>query len=358
MENAADACQNPPVNPDSGFQFKPRERRNDYDVSNTVRVSSVDEVREACQALFASAWPGSNFDVLWLAFHDFRRLFRGQTAGYIGCDTLYHDQQHSLDVTLAMARLMAGHEQTAPEADRLGHERAVIGLVCALFHDSGYIRRVGERHLNGAEFTSWHIARSADFLTTYLPVVGLGSWVPIARKLVHFTGYEISLDDLELDDPLDSMVGHLLGTADLLAQMADRCYLEKCRDRLFGEFVLAGIAVEQQDARQPLVRYASGVDLLRQTPGFWEMAARKRLEVSFNRAYRNVEVLFGGQNPYLLAIEQNLAYLARVLEAGTLADLRRKPPVFTVLANPTQSVGALVSRQLANLNTPAAALGL
>lgn len=358
MAVAAVACQNPPVSPSPAFQFKPAERRNDYDVTNTVCVSSVDEVREACQALFATTWPGSNFDPLWLAFHDFRRLFRGQAEGYIGCDTLYHDQQHSLDVTLAMARLMAGYEQTVPETDRLGHERAVVGLVCALFHDSGYIRRVGERHLNGAEFTSYHITRSANFLATYLPTIGLGHWVPVARKLVHFTGYEMSLDDIELDDPLDSMVGHLLGTADLLAQMADRCYLEKCRDRLFGEFVLAGIAVEQQAARQPIVRYASGVDLLRQTPGFWESAARKRLDLNFNRAYRHVEVLFGGQNPYLLAIEQNLSYLARVLEKGTLADLRRKPPVFTVLPNPVQSVGALVSRQLANLNAPATALGL
>ena len=36
------------------------------------------------------------------------------------------------------------------------------------------------------------------------------------------------------------MVGHLLGTADMIAQIADRCYLEKCRDRLYAEFVLGG----------------------------------------------------------------------------------------------------------------------
>ena len=264
------ACKNSCVNAPAGFQFNPRERRNDYDVTNTVRVSSVDEVRNACQDLFLAAWPGASFDQLWLAFHDFRRLFRGQAEGYIGCDTLYHDQQHSLDVTLAMARLLAGYEQTTPEADKLGHERAVVGLICALFHDSGYIRRVGERHRNGAEFTPYHISRSAEFLSGHLPRIGLGHWVPVVRQLVHFTGYEISLDDIELDDPKDSTVGHLLGTADLLAQMADRCYLEKCRDRLYGEFVLAGIAVEQKSPRERIVRYASGTDLLRQTPGFWQ----------------------------------------------------------------------------------------
>lgn len=352
------ACKNPRVNAPAGFQFNPRERRNDYDVTNTVRVSSVDEVRNACQDLFMAAWPAAGFDQLWLAFHDFRRVFRGQAEGYIGCDTLYHDQQHSLDVTLAMARLLAGYEQTATEADKLGHERAVVGLICALFHDSGYIRRVGERHRNGAEFTPCHISRSADFLSGYLPRIGLGHWVPVVRQLVHFTGYEISLDDIELDDPKDSTVGHLLGTADLLAQMADRCYLEKCRDRLYGEFVLAGIAVEQKSPRERIVRYASGTDLLRQTPGFWAASARSRLDKSFNRAYRNVEPLFDGQNPYLLAIEHNLRHLERLLEADNLASLRRKPPVFTVLPNPAESVGALVSRHLANLNAPASSLGL
>ena len=32
-----------------------------------------------------------------------------------------------------------------------------------------------------------------------------------------------------------------MATADLLAQMADRCYLEKCRDLLYPEFELAGL---------------------------------------------------------------------------------------------------------------------
>ena len=144
----------------------------------------------------------------------------------------------------------------------------------------------------------------------------------------------------------------------MLAQMADRCYLEKCRDRLYGEFVLAGIAVEQKTPRERIVRYASGADLLRQTPGFWQLSASSRLEKSFNRAYRNVEPLFGGQNPYLLAIDHNLRYLGQLLETGDTSSLRRKPPVFTVLPNPAESVGALVSRHLAGLNAPAGSLSL
>jgi hypothetical protein len=334
-------------------------RRSDYDVTNTVKVSSVDAVRHATGELFAIACPGAAFDPLWMAFHDFRRMYSGQMEGYVGCDTLYHDAQHSLDVTLAMARLLAGHERASGASDRLGRRRVQLGIICALFHDSGYVRRTGERALNGAEFTGVHIGRGAEFLGAYLPQVGLGDMAPVARQVVHFTGYEVNLDALELDDPRDSLVGHLLGTADMLAQVADRCYLEKCRDRLYAEFVLAGVAVTAGSAGgEQSVKYASGQDLLRQTTDFWENSARARLDQDFGRAYRYLEPLFDGDNPYLRAIEANLAYLRGIIAGDGWSALRRHPPCYTVLPDPLASVGALVSRKLAGLNAPARSLAL
>ena len=41
------------------------------------------------------------------------------------------------------------------------------------------------------------------------------------------------------------LLGNMLGSADIIAQMSDRCYLEKCRDRLFPEFVWGGLASAQ-----------------------------------------------------------------------------------------------------------------
>ncbi len=92
-------------------------------------------------------------------------------------------------------------------------------------------------------------------------------------------------------------LGHLLGTADMITQMADRCYLEKCRDRLYPEFVLAGMALPYSNASAEKVRYASGVDLLRHTPGFVAETRSKRLDGEFNRAYRYLEILFDGSQP-------------------------------------------------------------
>lgn len=331
-----------------------QDRRSDYDVTNRVCVTSSDAVRDEVCRLFRDCFPAADADAIWLAFHDFDRLFRGRLPGYLGCDTVYHDRQHSLDMTLAMARLLAGYERSCEPADCLGPERATLGLLAALFHDAGYIRRSGEEHRrNGAEMTGWHVSRSAAFLRDWLPRIGLGELAPLAAQIVHYTGYELNLDEIELDDPRDAIIGHLLGSADLLAQMADRCYLEKCRDRLYAEFVLGGVAFRRLPGGGREIRYASGIDLLRQTPDFWRQAARQRLEKHFNRAYRYLELLFDGGNPYMDWIEKNLAYLDGLIARDDWQGLRRHPPCLTARPDTLAEVTALVSRRVTEFVAPA-----
>ena len=310
-----------------------QERRNTYDVTNTVNVASVVEVRNAVADIFHGQYPNTAFDPVWLAFHDFERLFNGEHPEYHAVETTYHDIQHTMDMCLALARLMAGYEQTVEAGDRLGPERAMMGLVTALFHDAGYLRH-RERdilYLNGAELTQRHVTRSSEFLAYYLPQIGFAEDATTASQVVHFTGYEVNLDSIELDDPRDSIVGHLLGTADLMAQMADRCYLEKCRDRLFPEFVLGGIAIEDRP-EGALVRYRSGRDLLVKTLDFYQGSARHRLEHTFNRAYRYIEAVMAGSNLYIAFIRKNLSYLESVIRQDAWDKLRRKPPV--IVPNP------------------------
>ena len=159
--------------------------------------------------------------------------------GYASVDTVYHDRQHTLDVTLTMARLCAGYERQVDPLWKLGAQRAIAGVVLALFHDVGYLRRSTDTsQRNGAEFTRTHVSRGIEFLRGYLPQIGLGDWVEPAGQVLHFTGYEVPFSELVLQDARDVRLGHLLGTADMITQMADRCYLEKCRDRLYPEFCL------------------------------------------------------------------------------------------------------------------------
>jgi len=327
-----------------------QDRRNDYDVSNTVQVSDPVAVRNAVYELFSSTFPGASYDKIWLAFYDFERLFAGRFPGYKGCDTTYHDVQHTLDMTLALARLVAGYERSVEAKDRLGAQRAQMAIITSLFHDSGYIRH-NERDSefsNGAEFTLYHVSRSADFLRRYLPEHGMARDVAVSSMIVHFTGYELDLDKIELDDPRDIICGHLIGTADLIAQMADRCYLEKCRDRLYREFVVGGVAVESARPGEYVVRYKSGLDLLSKTPAFYQQVTRDRLHRKFNRAYRYIEVLYDGQNPYIDAIASNISHLVRVIESGDWSLLRRDPPYFLGIVSAVNDLELLVRRQLAS----------
>jgi hypothetical protein len=320
-------------------------RRSDFDVTNTVQVSSPTAVLDAVEALYRLIWPELKFHSLARAFEHFERLFAGEVPGYFGVDTVYHDRQHTLDITLALARLIVGHERMQPEAQRLGSERAIVGLIIGLFHDVGYLRRTEERDSrNGAEFTRTHVSRGAKFLEDYLPELGFSAWVPVATEIIHFTGYEVSFAQIEaqVTNPLDLMLGHLLGTADMVAQIADRCYLEKCRDRLYAEFVLGGVAlpVAANGGRQ--VKYASGLDLLRQTPEFVAEVRAKRLDGEFNRAYRFLEALYGGRNPYLEAIDRNMEYLRQILRSENWRLLRRSPPIFAATADPMSTMRGLM----------------
>jgi hypothetical protein len=208
-------------------------RRSDYDITNTVRVSSPAAVLQAIEQLYGPIWPAASSEPLRRAFVQFDNMFSGRTPGYAGVDTVYHDRQHTLDVTLTMARLCAGYERQAEDLWKLGAERALAGVVFALFHDVGYLRRTSDvTQRNGAEFTSTHVSRGIEFLRGYLPEIGLADWVEPAAQVLHYTGYEVPFSELVLKDARDVRLGHLLGTADMITQMADRCYLEKCRDRL------------------------------------------------------------------------------------------------------------------------------
>ncbi len=326
-----------------------QDRRNDYDVTNTVQVSNPAAVRDAVHDLLAQTFPRMSFDKVWLAFYDFERLFTGRYPGYKGCDTTYHDMQHTLDMTLALARLVAGYETSVDPAERLGQARAQMAVITSLFHDAGYIRheKRDSDFKNGAEFTLYHVSRSADFLRRYLPEIGLSADVGVSSMIVHFTGYELDLDHIELDDPRDVICGHLIGTADLIAQMADRCYLEKCRDRLYYEFVVGGVAVENASPGEYKVRYRSGRDLLKKTPAFYQQVMRDRLNAKFNRVYRYMEVLYDGSNPYTEAIRSNMMHLVRILETEDWSLLRRKPESFLGIASAARDIERLVARQLA-----------
>lgn len=297
------------------------------DVTHSVNLSNPHVVCATVCNLLEDADAAVDRELIEHGFDVFARLYAGTVSAYHGCETRYHDMQHALDVTLACARLLAGHERTQPQSERFGVARLTLGVIVALFHDAGYLRR-REDHVcwHGAQYTMQHVSRGGGMLADFLTRHGHAGWAERAEKLIHFTGYEIPLEQIRLDDPIDRRLGHLIGTADLIAQMADRAYLEKCRDYLFEEFELGGLARKRHADGSVEVVYGSSMDLLRKTPAFYSGMVRKRLDGDFGGSYRFIAVLFDGANPYMEAIERNIAYLQHVLGEDRLQDLLRRRP--------------------------------
>jgi hypothetical protein len=302
-------------------------RRSDYDVSDSVCTVDPAEVGAEVLKFFRDLYDGApGGKVLERAFDDLARLYNGKHPDYHPCDTGYHDIQHVLDVTLAMARLMHGYERSRNGSAPLSPDIFCLGVVTALFHDFGYLRRRADRkHRYGAEYTLNHVSRGSSFLLQYLRRIGMGRYARTASQLVHYTGYERPAETIRITDTLLRRVGHMLGTADIIAQMADRCYLEKCRDRLYPEFVLGGLARREMPNGRTQIMFESGRDLVRKTPGFYANAS-KRLDFQLARAYDYAARHFGGQNLYLEEMQKNVRYAQAYASAEGPEMLRRLPP--------------------------------
>jgi hypothetical protein len=300
-------------------------RGNNYDVTSTIRTTDAGDVAAEVVRLYSQLFASANATPLERAFANAVRLYEGGDLAYWPCETEYHDIQHVLDVTLAMARLMDGYQRSRRAGDQaLAPELYAVGALAALFHDFGYLRRRNDhRHRYGAEYTTTHVSRGAAFLRSYVRELGYSeALAQLGGTLLHFTGYERRPETIRIGAGLARRLGELLGTADIIAQMSDRCYLEKCRDRLYPEFVLARLGAPRSAV--PLPTFASGADLVAKTPTFYEHAVR-RLNVQLGRAYEYVARHFGGPNLYIDAMRRNAAYAV-----DGAAVLRRRPP-YTLL---------------------------
>jgi len=300
---------------------------NELDVTRNVRTTDPAAVNREVDRIFLELYPEASAQRLDRAFSDLTGLFAGVRPGFRACDTAYHNVQHTMEVTLAMARLIDGYERARKRGmDPLGAELFQLGVVTALFHDMGYVREAADTTArNGAEYTLVHVSRGAKFLREYLPALGLSHLGEVASKLIHFTGYEIPVAKIDVPQGPYRILGNLLGSADIIAQMSDRCYLEKCRDRLYPEFVAAGIARRRDEMGQEQVLYASGEDLVIKTPLFYG-GASKRLENDLAGSYKLAERHFGGQNLYLEELQKNIRFARKIGEDGDASALRRLPP--------------------------------
>ena len=315
-------------------------RSNDRDVTSSIRTTDPAAVAAEVIRLYHGLFPHASARPFERAFTDLARAYDGGDLSYWPCDTEYHDIQHVLDVTLAMARLMDGYQRSLVNgAERLRPELFVAGALAALFHDFGYLRRRSDhRHQFGAEYTIGHVSRGAAYLRHYMRELGYDDHLArLAATLLHFTGYERKAETIRIGAGLERRLGQMMGTADIIAQMSDRCYLEKCRNRLYPEFVLGRLGAPRNAEKLP--RFVSGDELVAKTPGFYHNAM-KRLDTQLGGCHQYAAHHFGGENLYLDALRKNVQY------AGSRSPVLRRQPPYTLLPEVTPYPRDLVGVQV------------
>lgn len=294
-------------------------RRSQFDPTGGVDLENPQTVEAAVRDILDRKYAGRyDVDLLHTAMDHAVQAYRGAYPGLLRCDTLYHDLRHCLEVALTMARLLDGYAvHHAPgSAAGIDADHALLGILLALFHDIGLLRRDTEAPLWGAVLTPIHEERGVEFMQAYLPGTTLGALVGESR-LIMATKLVYTMPD-EWPMP-ERRLASLLATADLVSQVSDRCYLEKCRDFLFLEFSAFGLAGRPDSA------YPDQRTLLEKTPEFIERYVHQRLDGEFMGMRRYLRAHAAGADPWSEGIERNLAYLKTLLDGNCLERLRRVP---------------------------------
>lgn len=296
------------------------ERYKDIPTSNNIKSPSVSALRNpnivreqqlACgcpedifkeiKFIISMVVQDYDFDFLDLAFANIQRIFTGRFPGYQASNTSYHNLDHTMAVALALMRLI--HGRFLSNGTSFSREMVECGMIAAFFHDSGLIQKKTDNEGTGAKYTKFHEERSILFVQEYLTSVGrseeMSKW---CSQMIQCTKLSASPASLVFATDGVREMGYILGTADIIAQMADRVYLERL-PLLFDELKEGGVP-----------GYESTVDIYHQTVSFFRKVIRKRLFQEFGGIVEDIRFHFRerwniDQNLYVAAIENNINYI-------------------------------------------------
>lgn len=273
--------------------------------------------------IFISLAPTTDPAFILRMHNDMTAIFAGKYPGFRGGPTKYHDLRHTRNVALAAIRLFHG---LACQGTHLSPEIILLGMASAYFHDSGMLLTDQDKAATGAAYLRNHEERSIGFLGNYLKKYDFfEEEIASCASIIHCTNLVTAPSSLTFASPEVTIAGHVIGTADIMAQMADRYYLE-CLPQLYLELRSAGID-----------RYKSSLELMRQTTWFYHQVIERRLQGAFNNTATAMQDHFRewwgiDRNLYMDFITKNISYLEKVIGAcgaeSVCLDhhLRRKQP--------------------------------
>jgi len=259
------------------------------------------------QAAYLATFPNADVQFMPRIFGWSLECFSGHYADYQAVDTRYHDFEHTLQGTLCVARLLQGRHSAGAQP-QLTQRLFQLGIIAILFHDTGYLKRRGDPEGTGAKYTITHVARSAEFAAKFLAENGFNPTdIRTVQNVIQCTGLDALLSLISFQSEMEKTLGHILGTADLLGQMAAEDYVDKLPS-LYAEIEEA--KRHAGDTKHFVATFSSAADLMRKTPMFWEKYVQLKLNRDFGGVYQFLNDPYPfGPNVYLERIEANMERL-------------------------------------------------
>ena len=268
-----------------------------------VRMNSAEAVLDEVLTILNMIMTGFKTEPVIKAFNKTVSLYNGNFPGYRSCNTEYHDLQHVTDTFLAMARLIHG---ASLQGSLLSERHISIGLIAVLLHDTGYIQKDSDTEGTGAKHTAMHVQRSMDFLRLNALEFKLSDEeITDGRAMILCTDLAEDIEAIAFSSPEAALLGKILATADMIAQMADRAYLEKTLF-LYREF---------KEGR--VEGYKTPADLLQKTLDFYNL-----IDCRFREKLDGIDRLMMphfvsrwniNKNLYIVAISNQKNYLKHIL---------------------------------------------
>ena len=288
-------------------------RRSDFDVTNRINTTDpvcvkLEVVAHLPRALRAQPGADARSRVRRHGAPLSRRLSRLPRAATRSTTT----SSTSLDVTLAMARLLDGYERSRGDGPHIDERLFQLGVICALYHDIGYIRRANDTQAHAtAPSTRRSTSRAAARFLQGVPA-DASAWTSSRTSpaaILHFTGYETPVAQIKR--------AAIRSTGSSAACSAPRTSSRRWPTAVTSRNAATGSIPSSS-------RAASRCGAPRQAARRWysprprTCCARRPASTrtphaastqDLGGAYQYAQTHFGGQNLYMDAVKQNIRFM-------------------------------------------------
>ncbi len=279
---------------------------------------------EEIVSLSSAICPSADCQLIRSIYNDMASFFSGSHPLFQKNTLQYHNLRHTQMVALATVRLFHGLHCNKTH---INAETLTKGLLSAYFHDTGMLLLEGDSATSGTEYIVNHEERSSLFLRHYIDRKELGQNISEdCATIICYTNLSLNPTTFAAHSHETQLAGQVVGSADILAQMADRYYLE------------ALPTLHEELKANKTYQYASALELMIHTANFYHTIILNRLKHTFSNISQSMRTHFRERHKidrdlYTENINKNINYLEQIIakceaEMNCMQKfLKRRPPI-------------------------------